>query len=84
MHYNGINSYSFVNGVESDKFKANYSKINAAPLYLLNVSKRFSVDNIKSTVLYGYVCDFSIYYDSIDVDNILDTHKYLMVKINIK
>ena len=84
LHYNGVDSYLFLNGVEIDKFKANYSKINAALLCLLNVSKRFSADNIKIIVLYGYVFDFSINYDSIDDDNTLDTHKYLMVKISIK
>ena len=45
-----------------------------------NVSKDFSVDNMKNTGLYGYVYGFSIDYDSIDVDDILDVHKYLMVK----
>ena len=33
--------------------------------------------------LYGYVYDFSVDYD-IDVDDILDTHQYLMVKNNLK
>ena len=36
------------------------------------------------TELYGYVYDFSIGYDSIDVDDTLDIHKYLMKKHNIK
>ena len=35
---------------------------------------------MKNTGLYGYVYGFSIDYDSIDVDDILDVHKYLMVK----
>ena len=41
LHYNKAHSYLFVNGVEIYKFKAKDSKINAAPLYLCNVSKRF-------------------------------------------
>ena len=31
----------------------------------------------------GYVYDFSVDYDAIDVDNIKDIHKYLMKKNNI-
>ena len=61
MHYNGLSSYIFVNGVEIYKFKAKISeKKNAAPLCLGNVSKDFSVDNMKNTGLYGYVYDFSV------------------------
>ena len=45
----------FVNGVEIYKFKAKDSEIYAASLCLGNVSKVFSVDNMKNTGLYGYV-----------------------------
>ena len=34
--------------------------------------------------LYGYVYDFSVDYDSIGVDDILNIHKYLMKKYDIK
>ena len=37
---------------------------------------------MKKTRLNGYVCDFSV--DSIVVDDILDIHKYLMKKHDIK
>ena len=60
------------------------SEMNAAPLCLVNVSKDFSVDNMKKTGLYGYVYDFSVDYDSIDAADILDIHKYLMKKYDIK
>ena len=33
--------------------------------------------------LYGYLYDFSVGYDSIEDDDILDIHKYLMKKNNI-
>ena len=46
--------------------------------------KRFSVDNIKKTGIHGYVYDFSVDYDNIDVDEILDIHKYLTKKDNRK
>ena len=47
LHYNGTNSYLFVNGTEIHKFKAKYSKIIATPLCLVNISKDFSADNMK-------------------------------------
>ena len=46
-HYNGANSYLFVNGKEIHKFKAKYSEIVTTPLCLGNISKDWSVDNMK-------------------------------------
>ena len=76
MHYNGANSYSFPNGVEIIKFKAKDSEIVAHPLCLGNISKDFSVDIMKKTGLNRYVYDFSVDYDAIAVDEILDIHKF--------
>ena len=84
LHYNSDSTYLFVNGKEVIKFKANDSEIVAIPLCLGNISKGFSVDNMKKTGLNGYVYDFSVDYDAIAVDDILDIHKYLMEKNNIK
>ena len=39
LHYNGANSYLFVNGPENIKFKAKDPEIVASPLYLGNISK---------------------------------------------
>ena len=47
LHYNGANSYLFVNGTEIYKFKAKDSEIIASPLYLGNISKDWSTDNMK-------------------------------------
>ena len=47
LHYNGANSYLFVNGTEIYKFKAKDSEIVASPLCLGNISKDWSVDNMK-------------------------------------
>ena len=44
LHYNGANSYLFVNGTEIYKFKAKDSEIVATPLYLGNISKDWTVD----------------------------------------
>ena len=80
LHYNGVNSYLFVNGTEIIKFKAKDSEIVASPLCLGNISKDWSTDNMKKTGFNGYVYDFSVDYDATDVDDILDIHKYLMKK----
>ena len=78
MHYNGANSYLFVNGTDIHKFKAKDTEIVASPLCLGNISKDFSVDNMKKAGLNGYVYDFSVDYDAIAVDDLLDIHKHLM------
>ena len=77
MQNNGANSYLFVNSVEIRKFKARDSEINAIPLYLGNISKDFSVDNMKKTGFYGYVYDFSVDYDTTAVEDIWDICNYL-------
>ena len=84
MHYNGANSYLFVNGTEIIKFKANDSDIVAYAFCLGNISKGFSVDNMKKTRLNGCFYDFSVECNAIPVDDILDIHKYLMKKHDIK
>ena len=76
LHCNGANSYFLVNGTE-------ITEIVATPLCLGNNSKDWSVDNMKKTGFNGYVYDFSVDYDAIVVDDILDIHKYLMKKKNM-
>ena len=51
-----------------------------SPLCLGNISKDFTVYYKKKTGLNGYVYDFSVDYDAMAVDNILDIHKHLMKK----
>ena len=82
LHYNGANSYLFVNGTEMIKFKAKDSELDSNILCLENVSKDFSVSNMEKTVLYGTVYEFSVDYGAISVDNILSIHKYLIKKHN--
>ena len=57
LHYNGSNNYLFVNGTETHKFKTKNSEIIAATVCLGNISRDFSVDNIKKTGLNEYVYD---------------------------
>ena len=47
LHYNGANSYLFVNGVEIFKFKAKDSEVIPNVVRLGNVSKDFSASNLK-------------------------------------
>ena len=83
LHYNGANSYLFVNVKEIHKFQANGSEIVATPLSVGNISKDWSVDNMKKTGLNGHVYDFSVTYDAIAVYDILDIHNYLLKKNDI-
>ena len=83
LHYNGANSYLFLNGTEIIIFKVKDCEIVGIPLYLGHISKYFSVNIMKKTVLNGYVFDFSVDYDAIAVDDILDIYKYLMEKNGI-
>ena len=73
LHYNGDNSYLFVNRKEMIKFKAKDSEIVANPFC-------FSESNMKKTGLYGSVYYFSIDHNGIAVDEILDIHNYLIKK----
>ena len=74
LHYNGSNSYLFVNGTEIHKFKTKDSEIVVVPICLGNISRDFSIDNMKKTGLNRYVYDFSVDYDAITVDDIIDIH----------
>ena len=72
LHYNGANSYLFVNDIQIIKFKTKDSKIVASPLCLGNISKDWLTDNMKKTGLTTYVYDFSADYNIIAVDDIKD------------
>ena len=84
LHYNEANSYLFVSGTEIIKFKAKNSETKAYLLRLGNISKEFFVDNTKKTGLNGFAYDFSVDYDAIPVDDVLDIHKDLMINHDIK
>ena len=84
LHYNGDSSYLFVNGKEIINFKAKDSETVPYLLCLGNVSQDFSPLNTTNTGLYGYIYDFSVNYEAIANDEILDIHKYLIEKNNIK
>ena len=52
LHYNGANSYLFVNGTEIYKFKAKDSEIVPTSLCLGNISKDCSVDDMRKNRIY--------------------------------
>ena len=82
LHCNRGNSYIFVNGTEIIKFKSKDSEIVATPLCLGNISKGFSVDNMKKKAGFNrYVYDFSLDYNDTAVNDVLDIPKYLMKKM---
>ena len=75
----------YVNGKEIFKFKADNKKVNFLTQFCLgSISNGFSATKSKEVSLNGNVYDFSVDYNSIDKFNILNIHKYLMTKDNIK
>ena len=84
LHYNGANSYLFVNGKEI------FIHLQQKILKLIHMNyayeiyqKDWSVDNTKKTGLKRYIYDFSVDYDDISISDITDIHKYLMEKNKI-
>ena len=83
LHYNGANNYLSVNDTEIHKFRAKDSMIVPNNLCLGNVLKDLLASKMKKIGFNGYIYDFSVDYDSIDVDDIKNIHKYLMEKNEI-
>ena len=65
------------------KFKAKDSEIVPYPLRLGNISKDFDFLYMRTTGMRGYIYDFSVDYNAVANDKILDIHNYLMKKNNI-
>ena len=85
LHNNDDDSYLFVNGKEVTKFKAKKSEIKANQLTLggISTSANLSSSDIEDSKLYENVYDFSVDYNTISNDKILDIHAYLMKKNGI-
>ena len=87
MHYNGTNSYLFVNGKETIKSKAKDSEIVASPLCLGNISKDWSTGNMKKTGLNGYVYEFNVDYNNYISTNYSEfasyIHKYIKSYVKV-
>ena len=84
LHYNGENSYLFVNGKEELKFKAKTNEIIKENLCLGNLSSDWTRDESTKTSLYENIYDFVVDYKAIvGTTTIYDMNKYLMIKQNI-
>ena len=75
LRYNGSNSFLFVNATKIYQFKEKDSEIKDCTLCLGNISKYFTINNMKKKKKKNSV---------IDTNDLLDIHKYLMKKHNIK
>ena len=76
LHYNGSNSFLFVNATNVYHFKAKDSEIKDYSLCIGNVSKEFTFNNVKKTALKGVVTYFFVDFNPIDNNDIIDIHKY--------
>ena len=74
-----------VNGKFFFKFKADNENINFPTQFCLgSISNGCSATESREISLNGNAYDFSVDYSSIDKSDILNIHKYLMTKNNIK
>ena len=83
LHYNGDNSYLFVNGKQELKFKAKDDQILKKKLCLGNLSDDWTALNATKTGLYGNVYDFAVDYTETSLGNIYNIHRYLMKKSDV-
>ena len=62
LHYNGTNSFVFINATKIHQFRAKDSNIKYYTLCLGNVSKHFTANNMKKTGLKGSVNVFFCWF----------------------
>ena len=78
LHYNADNSYLFVNGKKTIKFKADKKNVNFPTEFCLgSISDGFNATDSREVNLNGNVYDFSADYNSIhrsDILNIKHSH----------
>ena len=85
LHYNGDDSYLFVNGRQELKFKAKPDQLVKEKLCRGNLSDQWTTSESEKTGLYGNIYDFVVDYEAINgVKPIYDMHRYMMIKHNIK
>ena len=84
LHYNGDDSYLFVNGRQELKFKCKTDQLIKEKLCIGNLSDQWTTSESEKTGLYGNIYDFVVDYEEIlGVNPIYDMHRYLMTKHNI-
>ena len=73
------------NGKEIYKFKASNKNNNFSSWFCLgSASDECNSDDLNEVSFKGNICDFSVDFDSIDKSNILNMHKYLIIKNRIQ
>ena len=83
MHYNGDNSYLFVNGKQELKFKAKDDQIVKEILCLGNISDDWTAENAQKAGLLGETYDFAVDYRATNIGDIYNMHRHLIKKHNI-
>ena len=85
LHCNADNGYLSVNGKEIYKFKAS-NKNNSFPYRFCpgTISNEFATLDLGEVSFVVNVYDFSVDYKSTDKSDILNIHKYLMIKMIFK
>ena len=84
LHYNGDDSYLFVNGRQELKFKAKTDQLVKEKLCIGNLSDQWTTSESEKAGVYGKIYDFVVDYKQIvRVKTIYDMHRYLMTKHNI-
>ena len=84
LHYNGNNSYLYVNGNQELKFKAKTDQLVKEKLCLGNLSDQWTTSESEKTGLHGKIYDFVVDYEQITgTAKIIDMHRYLINKHNI-
>ena len=84
LHYNGDDSYLFVNGRQELKFKTKTDQLIKEKLCIGNLSDQWTTSESEKTGLNGKIYDFVVDYEKIaEINKILDIDKYLMVKHSI-
>ena len=83
-HYNGNNSYLYVNGNQDLKSKAKTDQLVNEKLCLGNLSDQWTTSEPEKTGLHGKIYDFVVDYEQIaGTTKIIDMHRYLINKHNI-
>ena len=86
LHYNGNNSYLYVNGNQELKFKAKTDQLVKEKLCLGNLSDQWTTSESEKTGVYGKIYDFVVDYEQIaGTTKILDmlnnqTQYYFIIK----
>ena len=85
LHHNGDKSYFCVNGKKIYNLKVDNKNIKFPVQFCSgNISEKFNALESREVSFKGNLCDFSVDYNAIDKSDILNIHKYLMVKNDIK